>query len=894
MLRLSKIVKDYEVANTYVRALKGVDLSFRKNEFVAVLGPSGCGKTTMLNLIGGLDKYTSGDLFINGTSTKEYKDHDWDVYRNRRIGFIFQSYNLIPHQTVLGNVELSLTIAGLTKQERIERSKKALDTVGLSDQYYKKPNQLSGGQSQRVAIARALVNEPEILLADEPTGALDSVTSVQIMDLVKEIARERLVIMVTHNQDLAENYATRIVTLLDGELQSDSNPFTEKAEMKEVQLLNKDVPAPSKKVKQRAKMSLFTAFMLSLKNLLSKKGRTIMTGIAGSIGIIGVSLVLAISAGVRGFIGNMQDDMLSGNPITISEQSYDLNALMAMTTMTEMVKEAAADGFVNVDSAIKTIVDRFNASESIMVRNDITQEYVDYVSNMPKEYYASISFGYGLDVTNNIYTDFTHEPDEFTGISTTRMSISTLKNVYTSILNQTQFGKYSEFIATLSDIFAQAPSDTDYILSQYDMLTGKIAKEKNEIMIVVNGNVEITDLVLGQLGYLSQDEFLNMAYLAGGEDSAHLHNPNLDKPSFSYEELLGKKFYYFSNDTVYNKEVSSYSPFSYNPYSASFSDSGLELSVVGILKPKESISYGSLESGFYYTDAFTKHFLAENKNSEISTYIDTLVDTDTGEKTPIIYSGMYSMGSLPPQPVGIHYDYSFTYEGHTETEKGFIGTSSGMGALIGSLGLPLQVGDMKSLTLRNVGGASLPSRISVYPTNFDYKDDVTTYLDGWNDISDNKITYTDTLGMIIRIINNLIDIISVALISFTAVSLLVSTVMIGIITYVSVVERVKEIGVIRSLGGRKRDVSNLFIAETAIIGFVAGAIGIAVTYLLQIGLNLIIGHATGVKGMDQIAALPWYQALIMIGISVGLTLISGVAPARAAAKKDPVVALRTE
>ncbi|MDE7162345.1 MAG: ABC transporter ATP-binding protein, partial [Anaeroplasmataceae bacterium] len=466
MLRLENIIKDYKVADTYVHALKGIDLAFRSNEFVSILGPSGCGKTTMLNIIGGLDKYTSGDLFINGRSTKNFKDRDWDVYRNHRIGFIFQSYNLIPHQTILGNVELALTIAGLSKEERVARAKKAIDRVGLEGQYNKKPNQLSGGQCQRVAIARALVNEPEILLADEPTGALDTQTSVQIMDLIKEISKEKLVIMVTHNPDLAKQYSTRIVRLLDGQLISDSNPYSleeERAEVSNVtevtQESDSETPTevmPVQNKKEKAKMSFWTAFKLSLRNLFTKKARTALICVAGSIGIIGVSSVLAVSSGVQGYITSMQDDMLSGNPVQISETAYDLSAMMTgMSTMDKVNSLKIEDGKVNVNEVIKRLITQGQAMEKMQISNNITQDYIDYVYSIDAGYAAAISLEYGIDVTNNIYTDF--QVDYYKPEDKKNTSLSAIKNIYTSVLRETDFSKYASYVTGLTNVFQQAP-----------------------------------------------------------------------------------------------------------------------------------------------------------------------------------------------------------------------------------------------------------------------------------------------------------------------------------------------------------------------------------------------------------------------------------------------------
>ena len=942
MLRLTSVTKDYKVADTSVRALNEISLSFRKNEFVSVLGPSGCGKTTLLNIIGGLDKYTSGDVSINGVSTKRFRDSDWDVYRNHRVGFIFQSYNLIPHQTVLGNVELALTIAGVGSKERTERAKKALDRVGLKGQYNKKPNQLSGGQCQRVAIARALVNEPEILLADEPTGALDTTTSVQIMELIKEIAREKLVIMVTHNPALAEQYSTRIIRLLDGVVVDDTMPYSAEEEMAEERVdyvadekaADKDKAdsdstsakktnaakktGKTKRAREKAKMSPFTAFRLSAQNLFTKKARTIMTSVAGAIGIIGVSLVLAMSFGVRTYINSMQNDMLSGNPIMVQETAFDMSALLQVTGTGEKLEVIQEAGYVNVNSMIENLIAKSKTAESLMINNTITQDYVDYVSALPEEDAAAVFLDYGLDVSNNIYTDFSlkaQPSEENADTNTKTMSLSAIRTQYIAILKKTMFKQYATYVTTVVDNFAQCPADESYVLEQYDLKSGRIAKEKDEVMVVLDGDSMLTDIVLAQLGYYSQDEFMNLIYRGAKETDPsmeELYDPALDKDRFSYEEILGKTFTYYPNDDVYNVQKTysgekvSYS-LTYNHLEGEWDD-GLPLKVVGILQPKETISYGCMTSGFYYTSALTDYILEQNAQSEIVKYFD---DTD---KTSIV-SGwteveIPSVGTIP-YAMGITYEFSYTYlnENNEETvftDIGFVGTPNDMSAIMGifSGGSGDTSAEMYFLTKQQVGGINVANGISVYPHDFTTKENVLKYLDRWNSDEDivvngktiasadrEDIVYTDNLSVIIDMINQFIDIVTIALVGFTALSLVVSSVMIAIITYVSVVERTKEIGVIRSLGGRKKDVSRLFTAETAIIGLASGLIGIAITYLCTLIINLVVSSLTVVS---RIAILPWYQAAIMVGVSVLLTLVSGVFPARAAAKKDPVVALRTE
>ena len=865
MLELKNIKKDYVTSSETVSALRGVSISFRDKEFVSILGPSGCGKTTLLNIIGGLDRYTSGDLVINGKSTKTYRDRDWDVYRNHRVGFIFQSYNLIPHQTVLGNVELALTIAGIDKDERIRRAKAALDKVGLSDQYYKRPNQLSGGQCQRVAIARALVNEPEILLADEPTGALDTVTSVQIMELIREIAGERLVIMVTHNPELAEQYSTRIVRLLDGEIIEDTDPVTEDAP--------EALPEPSGK-KEKAKMSVLTAFRLSARNLISKKGRTAMVGFAGSIGIIGIALVLAFSAGIKGYIASMQDDMLSGNPITIEATGLDLSSITDMMDTDDKIEIIKNPNSVYISSMVEYLISTSDTLNSIMVENDITEEYIDYIKNMPSEYYNAIVLGYGLDFTRTIFTDFR----ETLTSSGRHTSVKQLTDIYKSVLSETEYKDLSSMVDRLAPNFAQAPDNEDYILSQYQIVSGKLATEKDEIMLVLDSNDELSDLLLARLGYYTQAEFVEIINKATSkdEDGNYTYNEALYREYYTYDELLGKTLTWYPTDSIFGttdvviknpmtgEETTTTAPVYTGEMDKKGSD-GMTLKVVGILTPNENISYGVLSSGVYYTKALTDYSLEVNKASE---FVNFLIG-DPEKADDMLLSFTYSYDYLPPASLE---NGEIVGEYKNETTANVYSYST------------------RESIARTLGGIDLASSIKIYPLSFDDKNLVTEYLDAWNEDHD-KITYTDSLELIISMINTMINIISYALIAFTSISLVVSTVMIGIITYVSVVERIKEIGVIRSLGGRKRDVSNLFIAETAIIGMLAGLIGVGATYLISTLVNFILKPLIG---YSNIASLPVGNAIFLVCLSVVLTLISGLAPAKSAAKKDPVVALRTE
>ncbi len=912
MLALKNVVKDYYVASETVHALKGVSINFRKSEFVSILGPSGCGKTTLLNIIGGLDRYTSGDLIINGKSTKLYTDREWDVYRNHRIGFIFQSYNLIPHQTVLGNVELALTIAGIGKEERIRRSKQALDRVGLKDQYYKKPNQLSGGQCQRVAIARALVNDPEILLADEPTGALDTVTSVQIMELIKEISKERLVIMVTHNPELADKYSTRIVRMLDGNLIEDTMPYScedERVELITSEEISSEKP---KSKKEKAKMSFFTAFKLSARNLISKKGRTAMVGFAGSIGIIGIALVLAFSAGIKGYVASMQDDMLSGNPITITESTYDLDALTGMMSDSQKQEIIKEPNRVYINSMVDYFIKMGKVSDSMLIKNNLTSDYVNFVKAMPTEYYSAMKYGYGINVHNNIYTSV-----NLTDLGVKNLSLTALTATYTEILKKTSFQEYASYVNMFIPSLEQAPSSEEYIKEQYEV-HGKVATQKDEIMLVINKESEVSDLLLAMLGYFSQDEFVNLVYkgdcdckLTNGshdQDCKYGQNlqsgANLDKTYFTYEEILSenKTFYWYPNSKTFTKSGFSYS------YNAEVGEgwnedaNAVKLKVVGILQPKQSVSYGCLSSGVYYTEALTNHILSVTKAEEngFVNFVNSVDETtEMGAGTIYMLSGM-----LKDNGQGVSYTVNYRHDNQDYSEKQYLSLSSGGGMLSMMMGGTTTPTDIKNGIIRTLGGNDIANSINIYPIDFDSKDLVTNYLDRWNGedtitvngttlIEEDRddVKYTDTLSLVINLINTMIDVISYALIAFTSVSLVVSTVMIGIITYVSVVERIKEIGVIRSLGGRKKDVSYLFNAETFIIGLLAGLIGIGATYLISEVINLILFPLIGIR---RIAMLPVLDAILMVLLSVGLTLISGLIPAKSAANKDPVIALRTE
>lgn len=966
MLRLTDIRKNYKVAGEDVPALKGVSVNFRANEFVSILGPSGCGKTTLLNIIGGLDKYTSGDLVINGRSTKSFGDREWDVYRNHRIGFVFQSYNLIPHQTVLGNVELALTIAGVSKAERRARAKAVLEKVGLGEHLNKRPNQLSGGQCQRVAIARALVNDPEILLADEPTGALDTKTSVQIMNLMKEIAGERLVIMVTHNPELAQQYSTRIISLLDGQMIYDTDPYSDEEEEAECRARAEKEAAEAaadggkKKRKERAKMGFATAFALSGRNLIAKKGRTIMVGIAGSIGIIGVAIVLAFSSGIQGYIASMQNDMLSGYPLYVSQNAVDYSQLLSLTM--NMLEDEDKSYYESNKIYLNHMVETLTQLGGTQITNNITQDYIDYVEKMPEEYYEAIRYSYGINFANNIYTDYVYDEEgtldaDGNPIENGTISVTGIRAIYASVLGEIE--EYASYASMISSIgtFSELPDSEDYIMSQYDLLYGSYPEQgdKNSLVLVLNSDSELTDLMLAQFGYVSAREFVNYAFSYVGEENGEYNEfyqpdkPHMEDP-YDYSDFVGenaKKFYWYPNDVVYDKNNAGLTAsYTYNAYADDFTEEeksqAVELNVACILRPKDDVMYGSLSSGLYYTKALSEyvHEIETNPDTMSQVVKDANAATDS-EGNLLDESDRYISN--------VTYKYYYYYDAEDDTtgdikrnikrevEEGFgsyassSAASSGL-SMISSMysreefiqmvnasidqfltesGLDPNDYQYRFSTLMNyltsmiygtsdkvvylseLGGLTLPSRITFYISDFDSKDDVTAYLDEWNDGKDevDQITYTDTVGVIMEMVGMLITMITVALIVFTSIALVVSTVMIGIITVVSVVERIKEIGVIRAMGGRKRDVKNLFMAETFIIGLLAGLIGIVVTYILSVIANIIIGTITGI---GTLAALPAWQAVIMVALSVLLTLISGLIPAAKAAKQDPVVALRTE
>ncbi len=934
MLQLIDVKKVYKTSGEDVHALKGIDLRFRKNEFVSILGASGCGKTTLLNIIGGLDHYTSGDLVINGKSTKTYADRDWDVYRNHRIGFVFQSYNLIPQQTVLGNVEIALTIAGVSKTERRLRAEEALKKVGLEGEMKKRPNQLSGGQMQRVAIARALVNNPEILLADEPTGALDSETSVQIMDLIREIAGERLVIMVTHNPELAEEYSSRIVRLHDGLVIADSNPYegeelsVEEENEAPTYALSEELPAErveetakkdkkDKTKKERSSMSFKTSLELSAKNLVMKKGRTAVTSVAGSIGIISVCLVLALSNGFNGYIAKTQEDMLASNPLRITETTLDPTAIMtSMTSNTDMPDLDKLGDNVYVNSFLS------NIAQGMMVSNDISQGYVEYVQAMDGSMYEAIAYDTGMQLSDSFYTfaqsgsDQTHKDVR---------SLAALKQYYIEKISQidNNYTTLAGFVPLFGSIYGQIPGTRDmtqadsgrYVKSQYDVVEGAFPKNANEAVLVLGGNNDITDLTLAQLGFMKESDFVKLF------EKDESKRPEMTIP---FEDIVGKEYYLYYNDYLYS-EAAETDAYAFNKVSGKEkvdatkteeeirqlmeadvqSGTSEKVTVVGILRLKEGISSGCLGSGLYFTEEFAGKVLTKNYDSKISQRLRaqemlTLECFDKAQSGN--WMGLYALLKDSKTQEALSKKAAAYFDGESKyalawdlmpdvTES----TNPAFAAMLGELEdlLKNTYFLLDASQLRSVGAKNTVNAISIYTSSFENKDRVVEYLNAWNDTHEKseQVKFTDTVGTMLAMVEMMLNAITYVLVAFTAISLVVSSVMIGIITYVSVVERVKEIGVLRSLGARKKDIKNLFNAETFIIGLTSGAFGVGVTYLISLAVNAILGALTGIA---TLASLPFSSALIMIVISIVLTLISGLIPANAAAKKDPVVALRTE
>ncbi len=1053
MLELKNITKDYVTSSETVSALKGIDIAFRDKEFVSILGPSGCGKTTLLNIVGGLDKYTSGDLVINGRSTKSYKDRDWDVYRNHRVGFIFQSYNLIPHQTVLSNVELALTISGISKEERVARAKRALDRVGLSSQYHKRPNQLSGGQCQRVAIARALVNDPEILLADEPTGALDTVTSVQIMNLIREIAGERLVIMVTHNPELAEEYSTRIVRLLDGVVTEDSNPVTDEELMAEAKLLEEKAKAEAdeaarlatasfkekraaKKKKEKAKMSFLTAVTLSLNNLATKKGRTVMTSFAGSIGIIGIALILALSTGINAFIAQVQEDTLSTYPLTIQKHTQDISAMLAAMTSVSNEGDYRDSGKIYVDDSFGTMMGAMSSTvENNLegLKNHIDENYDDI-----KDYISDIQYTYDYDL--QVYTQdgkvkvgmetvFAHMGEAFAGMS--------------------ELMEMSGGMSMGMDVFSEMINNQSILDQQYEVISGNWPKEYNEVVLVVNSNNQISKMTLYMLGMRDPANIdQEIKDLMNGEYKSE------ELPPFTYEDILNMKFkllttsdFFAKNGSTYKVEGSDKEYPIWNDLRDDFnfdqekfvSENGIEIKIAGIVRPKEGATATSISGAIGYTKALTDYILTQNENSEVINQqketpnvnvlrglafertkytpetIHELVEKIDDATMSMFYAymteqilnnpefsdriqvtdtesfiGMFMLLPIDKQAemlgavlnaakanpansqglttlftalsymesgltvtadnlvrllpvlkietravalVGVQKSDTIPYSlpglidmaGETVMQSIYKSLSDSIKtmtvndeifiALLSTLSADDEAFIQLEETLYNMAPGidetyesvlealddaekAKPASINFFAKDFESKEAIEQFIKDYNKAAKadgrekDEIKYTDIVGAMMSSVTIIIDAISYVLIAFVSISLVVSSIMIGIITNISVLERIKEIGILRAMGASKKDISRVFNAETLIIGLAAGALGILTTLILCIPITAIVQYFTGLDSIRAI--LPWQGAVALVFISMVLTLIAGIIPSRSAAKKDPVVALRTE
>lgn len=823
MLELKGITKIYGEGDTKVDALIDATVSFRDNEFVSILGASGCGKTTMLNIIGGLDRYTEGDLVINGKSTKEYKARDWDTYRNHTIGFVFQSYNLITHQSVLKNVELALTLSGVSASERKKRALDALERVGLQKEVNKRPNQLSGGQMQRVAIARALVNNPDILLADEPTGALDSATSEQIMELLKEVAKDKLVIMVTHNKELADKYSTRIIKLLDGRIIDDTNPYTVSEEEK-----TKAVEKTEKQGKvKNTSMSFFTAIGLSARNLITKKTRTILTAIAGSIGIIGIALILAMSTGFQIYIDKMQADTLSTYPMTISKTTLDLNSLTDADNKNKF-EEYPTDDTVKVNRVMARLSDGAKT-------NNMNKIAKDFIPQIDSVYYNDIQYMYKVNL--NIYN------------KVSKSYGGTTYDVYYKVQTGSFMEAYSSAMNSLSDsssggVFGEMMNNADFIKSQYDVLDGRLPEAYNELVLIVDKYNSISDYVYTFLGMEAKD--------------------------YKFNELIGKEFMLVSNDALYTKDGDAFKP-NYNTVKASgleitttskdVFDSGVPLRIVGIIRINDKTSTGAISSEIGYTSKLTEFVMGLDGFDS--------ANVGFGVKSEIV-NYMRAHELVNP------------YTGAQYTEVNGETPESQYNE------------ELMKLSGADKDGNKQISSISIFPKDYEAKKYIKQKIEDYNaaqTVEEDKITYTDIMEVMMSAIGTAIDAISYVLIAFTSVSLVVSSIMIGIITYVSVIERTKEIGILRSVGARRKDIKRVFTAESMIIGFVAGLFGVLVTALLTIPINIILHSLTGVSGIAYVNPL---HALLLVAISTFLTFIAGTVPSNIAAKKDPVEALRTE
>ena len=895
MLELNDIKKDYVSGSTTVSALKGINLRFRDCEFVSILGQSGCGKTTMLNIIGGLDKYTSGDLKINGVSTKNYKDRDWDFYRNNSIGFVFQSYNLIPHQTVLSNVELALTLSGVSKAERKKRAIEALEKVGLGEQIHKKPNQMSGGQMQRVAIARALVNNPDILLADEPTGALDTETSIQIMELLKEISKDRLIIMVTHNPELAKNYSTRIVKLLDGVITDDSDPYT--LEDMEADIRAKEaakVKTSEKKIKksgkkQKTSMSFFTALSLSFNNLMTKKTRTILTAFAGSIGIIGIAMILSISNGIQLYIDRVQRDTLSSYPITLQAEAIDISSMVTSMTGNSDSEEHEDKSKIYSNDIMG---DMINTMVKEVKSNNLSEfkKYIENGGSDIKSYVSDIQYSY--DVPLNIYMKDTSNGVEQLNPSTMFDSIygEGATSTSSAMSSGMGMGMFSN-----SSVWNQLLGNQQVLDEQYDVLAGHWPENYNEVVLVVDKNNEVDDYTLYSLGLKDPEEvrtlFKKMMVGESYETKKDI--------SYTFDEILDTEFKLVMPTDMYkyNDVTGTWDDYSKDDkYMTNVVNNGTDIKVCGIIRPNDDAVSTSISSGIGYTAKLTEYIIEEVKNSEIAKaqLADTSVDVFTGVPFDNDRNTEITMDDVNAYMATLSPEESDQMQAMTS------GMSDDQILQLFSASLKARTTDAtldSNKSKLGITDLDTPSQIDIYATDFDSKEKVQNIIKDYNKLQqddgkeENVINYTDYVGIMMSSVSTIINAISYVLIAFVAISLIVSSIMIGIITYISVLERTKEIGVLRSIGASKKDVSRIFNAETLIEGFVSGALGIVVTLLLCIPANALIKHLTDISNVAQ---LPVAGGVILIIISMFLTFIAGLIPAKLAAKKDPVVALRSE
>ena len=939
LLTIKDIRKEYVTGDLKQTALDGVSLNFRDNEFVAILGPSGSGKTTMLNVIGGLDRYDSGDLVINGISTKKYKDRDWDSYRNHTIGFVFQSYNLIPHQSILSNVELALTISGVSKGERRKRAKEALEKVGLGDQLHKRPSQMSGGQMQRVAIARALVNDPDILLADEPTGALDSETSIQVMDLLNEVADDRLVIMVTHNPELAEKYATRIVKLSDGKIIDDSNPF-EVEETKE----------PEHKKMGKSSMSFLTSLSLSFNNLRTKKGRTILTSFAGSIGIIGIALIQSLSSGVNAYIDNIQRETMASYPITIDAQTIDLTSIMANSNMNA---EGASGEPDHKHDAVYSNGARLQMAadmSSSFTKNNLTKfkEYLDNKDSEIHKYVGENGIVYSYDTKFGLYTYDKDGTLINTDGSTLNDESSTMQ--FGSITMSSSYGSSTSGMGSMFDNqsnFTQLIPGPDgkgvssSITDNYDVIYGSMPKKYDEMVLVVDENNELPLTVLYQLGILPVNEYRDTVKQIASYKEVKIETHRTD-----YSDICSREYYLMPASDLYEKN----SKGTYNNIAndeLKLEDklkSAIKLKITGIVKAKEENKGILIKSYVGYTKELTDYLMqyAENseivkaqkadKNTNILTGLSFKAETDeeklnnikkyiaslsTSEKAEMLTSLWASISrsnpdiaemltaqvkqqmpnantapngqAAPQQKIDIQ---SMSEDQLASIFDTYL-TTPDKDMLLSIYDRYISEGSYEdNLKLMGVVSVNTPSSIDIYADSFESKDSITHCIEAYNKTADenDKITYTDYVGLLMSSVTTIVNVISYVLIAFVAVSLIVSSIMIGIITYISVLERTKEIGILRAIGASKRNISSVFNAETFIIGLISGLMGIGISLLMLFPINGII-HAIA-ESNDVNAFLPLTNAIVLVVLSVLLTLIGGIIPSRKAAKKDPVAALR--